>query len=646
MAETLTEERFQVIKTYDPSIWINSMKEYVIESGAVNSTYQKYTPSNFNNSQVSFSFTTPSPELVMDRHVYISYAVDLYDSNSQTGGASQSDYDDRLEGPRQVPLHSACTSLSASINGTNFSWNPDQSISAMLHYYKLEKAQMDSTCALMPDQRAELGALPTDGALNNDAINAGRNAYARPNAGFNMWNSTTRNLYNFGHSITQPNNATPSPFKVTFAQCEPLILPPFELAAHSTPPGLFGVSTFSVTVNFDYNRMWASGVLDTSSAAPPLNNAISRTMSPGDGTTGVLFNRTPILLVKYYTLPPSFQRPIKVTYPFYEVITYKSAVSQIAASPAGQQAGNAQLQTPVILVNSIPHRIYLYAKRALTRTAGIPDSFSFNQPSYVESYGVIPNINGTINNQTGIFSSATCLQLYLTSVKNGLEDITWPGFTYGSIQGDSNTPVFQSIPVVDAAPPTPATDFAYQRQGPGSVICLSATDLSLSEEFVSGSLGKFSIQFNATVYNPTTHIDSFELLCTVISEGLATFDSNTGTWSKQVGIVSSAEVLAAEVGDVGMVNQNTNVFGGSMFSKIRNFATVGLRGLRKGAQFVSSNILPHISHPGAATARSIIDPMARSLEESGYGRRSYRSGRVRSRSRPRGGRRMGTGGLL
>lgn len=645
-AQTLTNERFQVIKLYDPPIWINELKEYTLVQGATNSTYQTYSPSNVNNSQLSWSFTTPSPDLVMDRHLYIAYRIQLYDSNPQAVGGNpiQAPFNDLMEGPRQMPLHLATSSLSCAINGTTFSWTPDRILSAMLTYFKLEKANFGSeaTCAVMGDQRAayqnDLGAQP---AAGDQALL--RSQFARPDNAFNEWDSMTRNVFNWGHAVVPVNNgalAVQQALNVQIAQVEPVILPPFEFGIHSQPPGLFGVSTFTLTYNFDYNRLWSSGVFDTNAAGV----AVPRVMAPG--TTGTsaggsvvtstnLFSVDPVLFVKYYTLPASFQRPLKVSYPFYDINVYmntdtKSIAGQVDFLPGGATGSGVVVpfSSPTILVNSIPHRIYLFGKRAISPG---PLGYAFNSPAYPEVFSIITSINATINNQTGIISSADLMQIYSLCIKNGLESISFPNFTYGAYNGPGSL-VFGTQPLAGGGAPA-AAEQSYLRHGPGSVVCLTAADLSLSEEYVSGSLGKFSIQFNCGMCSPLTYADNWNLYTVIVSEGITSYDSNTGTWSKEIGVVSSAEVLSAPVGQPSMLKESENFYGGSIMSRLRNFGHKVAQHARHAVTVAEHELLPRVHRA--------IDR----VEQASMGRR-YASGRVRSRSRGRGGARLSRRDLL
>jgi len=644
MAETLTNERFHVVKLYDPPIWINELKEYTITQGATNSTYQKYTPSNVNNSQLSWSIVTPSPDLVMDRHMYIAYEAFLYDTNPQAaggaGGVFQGRFDDQLEGPRSYPLHSASTSVSASINGTTYSWTPDRVLSAMMHYYKLEKAQAETMCAALPDQRA---AYQFTDRSAPPAADKGllRNQFARPCDAFNMWNSTTRNINNFGHTVVEPISgpgaADLAPLNIQFSQVEPVILPPFEFGIHSQEPGLYGVSTLTLTYNFDYNRLWSSGVFDSTAAG-----LVPRVMTPGSLVsqtaggvrTSELFRSPPTLFVKFYTLPASFHRPLKVSYPFYEINVYTdSGNNSIAGQFNGLAGVVTTFESPTMLVSSIPHRIYLFGKRAISATSGVANSFAFNSPAYPEVFAIIQSVNATINNQTGVLSSADCAQLYQLSVKNGLEDISWPAFTYGSYKGPQSF-IFNTQNSL-TAPTDPADPNVqnYLRQGPGSVVCLTAADLSLDEEYVSGSLGKFSLQFKCQMISPLTYSDKWNLYTVVVTEGITSYDSNVGTWTKEVGVVSSQEVLGADVGEPSMLKSSQNFYGGSMYSSAKNFGHKVLSNINRAAKYSREAILPALER-GLASAERYSEP------------RRYGAGRIRSRSRPRGSGRLSRRDLL
>ena len=629
MAETLTDERFKVVRCFDPNIWINELREYIIESGSTNATVQSYTATNYNNNQLSFSFVTPSPDVVMDRKMYVCYQVQMQDVNPLGSGSgvnpSQSDFVSQLEGPRIVPLHSASTSVQCSMNGTSFSWTPDKLIAAMLRYYKLEKGQADTMCPLLGDQLMLYQY--SDGKTPAGAGIAGRSPFAPYQNGFPMWNLTSRNLYNFGGSVSPPSATLNNNLTVSWGCPEPVILPPLEFGAHCQSPGLFGVSSFTLNYNFDPTRFWTSGVFDNTSTAGGL---IPRNMQPGQQINGVLssqsnlFVSAPTLVVKYYTLPNSFPRPLKVSYPFYQIDSYiTSSPVPIGGSAPGSAGTSAPITTPTILLNTIPHRMYFCAKRALTPAGGITNNqqWSFNSPAYTDTFGLITNMSITFNNQSGVLSTTDFESLYFVCVKNGLEDVSWLQFTGGVYQG------YQKIYFSDLGLGLGSSAIDYNRPGPGSVICLTPAELCLDESFVSGSLGRFSIQANLKVINPLSYLVNYDVYTIVVSEGITTYDTSTGLWSKAVGVVSSAEVLSATIGAPSMLKSNLNMFGGSIFSKIGNFAHKALN----IARAVAPHVREALSHPLAQAALKEASHRVGRHRGSGYQR-----GRSRSR-RHRGG---------
>jgi hypothetical protein len=172
----------------------------------------------------------------------------------------------------------------------------------------------------------------------------------------------------------------------------------------------------------------------------------------------------------------------------------------------------------------------VFAKKAIQTPAGAApqQNFNFNTPAYCDSFGVINNVSVLFNNKAGLLSNLNTESLYNMSVKNGLYSVNWPQWMC-----QTYVPPSTYFVQADAAP-----FLNVLRAGPGSPLCISATDLSMNEELTAGCLGSFNLQMTVSVVNPLPYVQYYTLFIVVVSEGMLTYDTTRGLFlaQKQISI--------------------------------------------------------------------------------------------------------------
>lgn len=616
--KTLTANKFDVVKLYDPALWIGEQRKYFIEQGALNDTYQYFSAQSATENYLSFQCTTPSPNVIMDRRMYLIYRISLQDTSL---AATQVALNVTHEGLRPVPMTSASQVISFSLNGINFSWQPDKIINAMLHYYNMGEVFTDSVCPFTPDQFVSY--MTTSGTL--PGVSA-RNPFNNYEDTALSWNYGSRNVLLYNGETTGGNGVTNT---FSYTCVEPVIISPLEFGGKQDCPGLIGCSQFALTYNFDPSRLWSGGALNNTGA---VTLPVARNMRAVTGAQyGVFGNQQPLLAVRFMTPPLSMQIPPMVSYPLYNVDVYVKSKTGVPTS------FNSPFEciSDTLSLNTVPHRIYLFARIAeIPAHRSAPVSLinvpliSDNSPALPETFAPIVKLNITFNNITGILSNTGAEALYNISLKNGLFDMTFPQFT-------CQTYAFRNSANLNAVA-------QEQRAGAGSVVCLSASELSLGEDLCSGCLGKFNYQVNSTHLSPfgamfdqatslVPVFPKFDQINVVVSEGMLTYDIARGVYVKEIGAVSSSEVMHAPIGSPLEHKLNQNMYGGSIFSKLKSIAQRALPIAKKVAEVVGqyapqvANMLPDKYGNIASQIGRHATTGANVLGQLGFGRRRNRS---------------------
>jgi hypothetical protein len=186
-----------------------------------------------------------------------------------------------------------------------------------------------------------------------------------------------------------------------------------------------------------------------------------------------------------------------------------------------------------VQLGSIPSKILIFAKK--------PNMNTYDSNFFY----TIKKANFNFANKSGVLASATPVDLYNMSVKNGLQ----MNYYEFSGQGVSNKPdgVSYIVPTI------------------GSILVIDpAIDLSISPEYTNMSKGQFNIQFQIDVFNQTDEDVTPTMYMICVNSGV--FITERGTSRFDVGLLDKEQVLDAK-SQVAVMDKNTyesNVVGGSI----------------------------------------------------------------------------------
>lgn len=500
---SLNEIPLKVFSVEEPRTEINNVRNYVALKGGKTITQQQFISTNYSNSQAQYSITVPSKQTYVDRKVKISvpFTVTLTGTTpAPTQNLLQSGYD----APRAFPISAVTNNLTVKIDNASTSIELASILGAIQWYRDSDKIR---------DGEDSLAPSVLDKSQNySDLVLTNRN----PLADYTDFNYGAGGRAGFPMTITTNNNTDAV---ITFTATESLYISPF-LYGEKEESGLIGVSSINITQQFgDLTRAWSHAV-----GSGSVINSIS--VSIGQ----------PSALVTFITPKELQPLPSIIPYPYSDIQRYPTDAGATTLSNA-----SVTLQSGNIVLNSIPRRIWVFARRRdqdqtylTTDTFASMDSISINW-----------------NNQSGLLAQATAQDLYRISRENGCQ-MSWPewsGFTQTMI-GSANT----YIGTV------------------GSVLCLEmGKDIGLDDLEAPGVLGNYNLLVRGTFTNPNqTSSVWYSLYVVVESEG--TYNIVNGSSSFDLGVLSSQDVLNSK-DSTKMSYSDLEAMGGGNFAEgLKKFA--------------------------------------------------------------------------
>lgn len=462
------------ISVLDPRTNLNQPKMMIIEQGGEQVSYQVIQAQNpQSTSSSTFNILPPDINTIIDKRTYLRVTGTLTFNATAVPGVKI--LNEGYDSFRAFPLQNTQTNVQCQINNGAVNFQPEVYLDPLLRIHNN-----------LNNQQYNLSLCPS--ALDNTAVyNDLLGTVLNP---LGTFKDSTPSLYQRGsfQGISNVVNvAGASSASLAFDITEPLMLSPFIATQEHDHPGLTGVRSMILTINWSNNlsRMWSH------------NNALITISSINVAFTNVE------LYVAYitpkYTLQPS---PIN-QYNYTNVEYYNTGAISLADGATYQASlNNIQLQ-------QIPNKIMLFARKSdQTRTYNDPDS-----------YLQITSINITYMNRTGILGTARQEQLYQISKRNKL-NMTYNDFSgkvLTTVEGD-NLHTCGSIIVLD-----PAFDFG------------------LPSDYTNGLSIQNQLQVNVTIKNNTGATMDAVCYLVTLTEGVLTIqDTNVVT---QLGVITKEDVM-------------------------------------------------------------------------------------------------------
>ena len=540
---------------------ISDKLKYGVMSGAASNTYQQFNSvSGSSSGLLSFSVRPPSESVVIDRNIYIGATISCNLTinvpagvDVAAGGVADAtnifDWGGNIS-LQSFPLNRLFQTVTASINNCSISLNSQDVLPAIIRMMSTEKLQQYQygTPTLL-DNYANYTDMTT--ALNvANVSNNPMNSYYGGTA--NTFGANFNNkLYPRGcHPVTfgsvrfPVHVADPLSYNYTFARSgvltqqwivpitftvyEPLILSPFLFGGFAYgKAGLIGINNINITCNLDQSMKRVFSQIPTKNVTYSFDS--------------LNVSNAYIYLNILSTQPTTIIKPLNVL-PFYDMPRYilgTTNTSNIAGPgvPVSMTVSNIQL-------NQIPDRILIYARYPIANsTQRISDTFL-----------TISKISVNFNNVSGLLSTASPIQLWEMSQRNGLNMnwYDWSGQAFGQIGT-----IVAGDPATDPVRPVPSVNVATC----GSVLVLSPSfDLSLPPYCSNGSLGQFTMQFQLelTSYYKATDVTypfAPEIVCVCLNSGM--FSTISGSSTYYSGLLNKEVVLEAQKENSQSVSDNS-----------------------------------------------------------------------------------------
>jgi hypothetical protein len=541
----------KAFKVVDPVTDLGKDKKLAIFQGGKQVNVVANISTSFSNSSVTFSAPPPNPGTIIDRIVWLGLPIELtFTGTAPLGRVGQPFL--RIgshDGFRAFPLQSCITNTTVTFNNTSVSINSSDVIPDILRY---------NTDMFDEDFVYDCPAMQDPGYDYSDWIGSNRNPLLGVNNGATHW-ERPRGCFPLGvsgNNIIQAGGVTaasPNQPKVYAYIVEPIILSPL-VYQRLREGGLTGLQTLQFVFTMGQpSRMWSHSNDDELGGQTQLITGLSMAISSANAPANLDYLLTPRLFFRYITpqltnIPPSIN-----VYNYYQVDRYPTDYPAVAAGAVVTLVSNN------IQLNSIPNCIYLFARdnnasKDIVTGCSVGNAFTY-----------IQNVSINWNNNAGLLSSATSLDLYHIAKKNGLR------MTYEEWFGSAPNPNL----LAGQGIPTNITTTG------GILRLVFGEDIGLNENEAPGLLGTYQLQINMTIRNHTTVQRNLAFYVVVVSQGIITIGENRSV--TQIGIISADQILNSGSFPTANFQELQSIYGGNIWDSIKGFFSNVKSGIREAA---------------------------------------------------------------
>jgi hypothetical protein len=512
---------------------ITSDLTFAVQSGASQTTYQAFPSTSPSNSSIVFSVQLPSESIVMGRDVILQTGLTFtayFGNIAGTGptavpvGQPAVIYGENAS-LAPFPFSSLLTTVNAQINNTNVSTNLQDILPQILQMNSRDYlAYYNGMTPSLPD--GDYGLLTSAPGSNNNPMgayaNAGYDNKIQGRGGFPVKQTVRRFVAGVFADDSLISTALTNTWEITYQVLvnEPLFLSPFTWGnPERNAQGLVGINNMSFTFNIDatlkrifscaspYFNSTAGAGSGISAGSPATPNLFTQITTIG----GYTFPSVPTLRLKFLSTQPSDLIEAKNVVPYSDMPRYITPASNTTAIVSN---GNATIYSQNLQLNQMPSKILVVARKPMASQTPLDASV----------FLTITGISVNLNNASGLLSSASQMDLWRLSTRNGSNQ-TWEQFTgFANVVGGVGGITPTLIPTG------------------GSMLVLNpAYDLSLPDYITCGSLGNYNLQFNLQVLNQFGTTITPEIVIICVNDGIMT--TTQGVSSTYTGILTKQLVL-------------------------------------------------------------------------------------------------------
>jgi hypothetical protein len=504
-------------KKLDPRLAVDpSGKEFIINVAGAQVTPRSEPATSKSLSTINFQITPSSPSSVIDRSIIVETHF-TFNFAGQTG-------DDAIPLLRRGisaarGFNHAVQSTVLTINGLAISQETQAIQHALSHFSEDDHMVHKQTISPSWMGADYVQAYPVIGPQN--VINS-----------LATYEDSTRARFGRGcydMEITT-NTRIAAVVKVKFY--EYMTLSPLNYSG-DLMPGLTNVTSLGLTFNLaNLERMFIQG-----------DGTITGLSPAGITLDEATCHLTELSFPVYLNVPPV------VTTSYTDIQRQTTAGGQIAA-------GNTRvLSSNSYQLNTVPHSIIVYAKT--------PDSELYanvkSKTEIPDAYGVIEKIEIQYNNQSSILGSASPIQLFQMSSRNGI-DLSWQEFSGKAPRMTNAVGAGSYLPLC------------------GSLVCLSfGHDISSNDPTaISGTSVNSNFSVKATVRNNNTADKNYDLTILYVYEGVLSIAP--GQAYKYTSLLTRDETLNLEI------EEGSEISGGAV--DFKSLLKKAKSGLKKAAPYL------------------------------------------------------------
>jgi len=533
---------FKTVLVRDSTIGdITSDIDFAVKSGASQCTYQRFPSTSSSNSALIFNVQVPSENVVIGRDILVNTGLTFTLSCTGVGNGVAPFSLGNSVSLQAFPFNELLTTASVQINNTTCSINMKDVLPSIMRMNdSRELYRWNSTTPSLPDQAY---------GVYSDGLGTGNNPLAGyGNASYDV-DQVPRGAFPLqvvrwylngvlvvGAEATNPTGtATPGDVLTVVLSTvvtEPLFLSPFIYGnPEYNQQGFLGINNMAFTFNVDST---ASRLISASATGSGYTNKIT-SITLGDPLAGQsVFNASfpaqissgaglianplasfstsaPALLFKFLSTQPSDMVQTKNIVPYMDFPRY---LTSSANNPSVTSGTKATLTTSNLQINQIPDLLIINVRKPMSQQT------IFDPAGFLAITGISINLN----NQSGLLSSASTMDLWKMSVKNGSTQ-SWAEFS--GLEQKATTSVNGVI--------VPTT---------GSLLVINpAFDLSLPDYISCGSLGNYNFQAQIGVYNQLATMNP-EIIIITVNSGI--FTTQQGVSAVYTGILTKEMVLSAK----------------------------------------------------------------------------------------------------
>lgn len=553
---SLAVKPIEQFRVFDPRCEVDASRQYWIKKGGSQVSQQPFVTQNYSNSQIQWSVSPPSNSTIIDRHIKMRIPFRITIAGADQGSALYQ-LNQGLNAIRAYPITQCISSMALQLNNTTFNVTPNEYISALAwcDNFNYNTQVGMSTFPTLLDQSQSYGDLvgssrnPLNGYLDSDYWQDGRGSFAVT-------------------VVSNTNTAAVLDVIIT----EDLFISPllFGGPSQTLESGLVGLNTLNLTLQLGN----LSRILSHDATNGHTFTSVSVSVEP-----------SPTLLITYITPELIADIPQQVVYGFENPVVYQTTIGSVNA------LASTTVQSNNLQINTIPSRIYVYARRRDVDLQGA-SGYTFS-----DCFANLSAVSISWDNRVGILSSATEQDLYQMSIDNGLQ-MSWNQW-HGA--GTEGAPI-----------------------GVGSVLVMEPyKSWGLSSLQAPGLYGsQFNLQIQATFKNLASVAVNYDMFVVIINEGVLTIDKS-GNSVQQLGVLSKKDILDSPSLPLMSYKLAKTMYGGNFLSDLKQFGSRAIGAIKKALPTtvkIARSVKPAIEAfaPESIPAIEAADQVARSL---GYGRR-------------------------